>query len=50
MEEIDSGVRNVNKYLAIYVNGAIPVFNKENVFTTILPINEGLIKGINDGI
>jgi len=61
-EEIGSGVRNVNKYLSIYSAGAVPTFEEENIFTTIIPlkkenirtipegISEGINKGINEGL
>lgn len=61
-EEIGSGVRNVNKYLSVYSAGAVPTFEEENIFTTIIPlkkenirtipegISEGISKGINEGL
>ncbi|OFY63630.1 MAG: hypothetical protein A2V64_05905 [Bacteroidetes bacterium RBG_13_43_22] len=65
-EEIGSGIRNVNKYLSVYADGALPSFDEGNIFTTIIPlqsenislktgtpakgINEGLTEGINKGL
>jgi len=37
-DEIGSGVRNVNKYLKIYANGAKPLFIEDDHFKTILPL------------
>jgi ATP-dependent DNA helicase RecG len=61
-EEIGSGIRNVNKYLSVYSDGAKPTFDEENIFTTIIPlqkeniritpggIHEGLSEGIHEGL
>ena len=38
-DEIGSGVRNVNKYLKLYANGASPLFLEEDVFKTIIPLD-----------
>jgi len=37
-DEIGSGVRNVNKYLKIYANGAKPVFIEDDSFKAIIPL------------
>ena len=37
-DEIGSGVRNVYKYLNIYVSGAKPVFIEDDPFKTIIPL------------
>ncbi|HNW88507.1 MAG TPA: putative DNA binding domain-containing protein [Bacteroidales bacterium] len=37
-DEIGSGVRNVNKYLKIYANGAVPSFIDDDHFKTIVPL------------
>jgi ATP-dependent DNA helicase RecG len=38
-DEIGSGIRNVNKYLKIYANGAKPIFIEEDYFKTIIPLS-----------
>jgi ATP-dependent DNA helicase RecG len=38
-DELGSGIINVNKYLPLYVKGAIPTFEEEvNTFRTIIPL------------
>jgi len=37
-DEIGSGVRNVHKYLAVYVPGATPLFYENEVFRTEVPL------------
>lgn len=37
-DEIGSGVRNTNKYLPLYANGAKPVFLENDLFTTKIPL------------
>jgi ATP-dependent DNA helicase RecG len=65
-EEIGSGIRNVNKYLAVYADDAIPVFHESNIFTSVIPLHkenislhkvnsgreaiEGITEEINEGI
>lgn len=38
VDEIGSGVRNVNKYLNIYSSGAKPLFIEDDQFKTIIPL------------
>lgn len=38
VDEIGSGLRNVNKYLPHYSGGARPVFIEDDIFKTILPL------------
>ncbi|MDD4150297.1 MAG: putative DNA binding domain-containing protein [Bacteroidales bacterium] len=38
-DEIGSGVRNTNKYLPLYTQGAHPVFIENDVFKTIIPLS-----------
>jgi ATP-dependent DNA helicase RecG len=37
-DELGSGVKNVKKYLAIYANGAKPIFIEDDKFRTIIPL------------
>lgn len=37
-DEIGSGIRNTNKYLPIYVPGALPVFYENDTFVTEIPL------------
>lgn len=37
-DEIGSGIRNTNKYLPLYVEGAKPVFWENELFTTVIPL------------
>lgn len=37
-DEIGSGVRNTNKFLPLYANGAKPVFIESDLFTTTIPL------------
>jgi ATP-dependent DNA helicase RecG len=37
-DEIGSGIRNTNKYLPLYANGAKPVFLENDLFTTKIPL------------
>lgn len=37
-DEIGSGVRNTNKYLPLYSNGATPVFREDETFKTEVPL------------
>lgn len=37
-DEIGSGIRNVNKYLPAYANGAKPTFIEDDKFKTIIPL------------
>jgi len=37
-DEIGSGIRNTNKYLPLYVEGAKPVFLENELFTTVIPL------------
>ncbi len=49
-DEIGSGVRNVNKYLKLYIDtDELPKFNEDNVFTTTIPLGNLLIKGGTNG-
>ena len=38
-DEIGSGIRNTKKYLPLYVPGAVPVFIEDNIFKTVIPLN-----------
>jgi len=42
-DEIGSGVRNVNKYLKIYANGAKPIFIEDDNFKTIIPLSQEIM-------
>jgi len=44
VEELGSGILNVNKYLAAYSPGNKPEFIEGDVFKTIIPLNSDLIK------
>ncbi len=37
-DEIGSGIRNTNKYLPLYVEGAKPVFAENETFTALIPL------------
>ena len=37
-EEIGSGIKNVNKYLPLYVADAMPIFIEDDTFKTIIPL------------
>ena len=37
-DEIGSGVRNTNKYLPLYANGAKPIFTEDQTFKTEIPL------------
>jgi ATP-dependent DNA helicase RecG len=37
-DEIGSGIRNVNKYLPVYANGAKPIFIENDKFRTVVPL------------
>jgi ATP-dependent DNA helicase RecG len=65
MDELGSGILNVNKYLPFYAPGKEPVFEEGDVFKMLIPIetvangavgasdegiNEGISEGINEGI
>lgn len=38
-DEIGSGVRNTNKYLPLYANGAKPIFTEDTTFKTEIPLH-----------
>lgn len=44
VEELGSGILNVNKYLAAYSTGSKPEFIEADVFKTIIPLNTDIIK------
>ena len=44
MDELGSGVLNVNKYLPVYVPGKKPQFIEGNSFNMIIPLDEKLIE------
>lgn len=37
-DEIGSGIRNTNKYLPIYANGAKPIFREDSIFKVEIPL------------
>jgi len=37
-DEIGSGIRNTNKYLPLYIDGAKPVFIENDMFTAVIPL------------
>ncbi len=42
-DEIGSGVRNTNKYLPLYSQGAYPVFLENNIFRTSIPLRSATL-------
>jgi len=42
-DEIGSGVKNVNKYLKLYANGAKPLFIEDDDFKTIIPLSRPVL-------
>ena len=44
VEELGSGILNVNKYLAAYTPGKKPEFIEADIFKTIIPLSEDLLK------
>jgi len=45
VEELGSGILNVNKYLAVYSPGNKPEFIEADIFRTIIPLSAELVKG-----
>jgi ATP-dependent DNA helicase RecG len=44
VDELGSGVRNVHKYIALYTKRAKPIFIEEDVFKTIIPLEQNKTK------
>ncbi|MFR9546543.1 MAG: RNA-binding domain-containing protein [Rikenellaceae bacterium] len=47
-DEIGSGVRNTNKYLPIYSNGANPIFTEDQTFRTEIPLKYATLGDLAD--
>ncbi len=64
VDELGSGILNVNKYLPYYAPGKLPLFQEDDLFKIVIPLeggeavkvaairgaHEGIDEGINEGI
>jgi ATP-dependent DNA helicase RecG len=50
VDELGSGVLNVNKYISAYAGGGQPQFIEGPVFRIIIPLAEGITRGVPKGV